>query len=158
MIIASTSRFAMSRHHIAKLVKKLVLTKHFRPPGQCLPHPQLSVALFSQYILQETDFLTKLLAYCILYLTQWVQKQEIQLLLCGQVVVMNKIIEVLTSDIESHSEVPRTVKENVYFLVDHNANLNRKANAKYMKFWDNCGTWDTKFSEDITLHLITTRK
>ena len=80
------------------------------------------------------------------------------MLLCGQVVVMNKIIEVLTSDIESHSEVPRTVKENVYFLVDHNANLNRKANAKYMKFWDNCGTWDTKFSEDITLHLITTRK
>jgi hypothetical protein len=52
-------------------------------------------------------------------------------------------IEVLTSDIESHSEVPRTVKENVYFLVDHSANLNRKANAKYMKFWDNCGTWDT---------------
>ena len=26
MIIASTTRFAMSRHHIAKLVKKLVLT------------------------------------------------------------------------------------------------------------------------------------
>ena len=79
----------------------------------------------------------------------------------GKFLQLDKIIEVLTSDNESYSEVPRTVKENVYFLVDHSANLNRKANAKYMKFWDNCGTWDTKFSRDITLHLngiITTRK
>ena len=76
----------------------------------------------------------------------------------GKFLQLDKIIEVLTSDNESHSEAPRTVKENVYFLVDHNANLNRKANAKNMQFWDNCGTWDTKFSEDITLHLITTRK
>ena len=82
------------------------------------------------------------------------QKQEIQLLLCGQVVVVNKIIEVLTSDNESHSEVPRTVKENVYFLVDHNANLNRKANVKYMKFWDNCGTWDTKSTSTKTTYFV----
>ena len=58
----------------------------------------------------------------------------------GKFLQLDKIIEVLISDNESYSEVPRTVKENVYFLVDHNANLNRKANAKNMQLWDNCGT------------------
>ena len=72
----------------------------------------------------------------------------------GKFLQLDKIIEVLTSDIESHSEVPRTVKENVYFLVDHNANLNRKANAKYMKFWDNCGTWDTKSTSTKTTYFV----
>jgi hypothetical protein len=66
---------------------------------------------------------------------------------------LDKIIEVLTSDNESHSEAPRTVKENVYFLVDHNANLNRKANAKNMQFWDNCGTWDTKSTSTQTTYF-----
>ena len=41
------------------------------------------------------------------------------------------------------SEIPRTVKENVHFVLDHSSNISKKANSNRMEHYDNCGVWET---------------
>jgi hypothetical protein len=47
---------------------------------------------------------------------------------------MDQLLEVLVTGNVSHTEIPSYVKENVYFVLDHTENVNRKANAKKMSF------------------------
>ena len=41
-------------------------------------------------------------------------------------------------------EVPRGNKENVFFVVKNDANLESRANGKNSAFWDDCGKWISK--------------
>jgi len=42
------------------------------------------------------------------------------------------------------SEVPRGVKENVWYVVDNSGNVERQADGKKNIFWDDCGAWSSK--------------
>ena len=42
------------------------------------------------------------------------------------------------------SEVPRGVKENVWYVVDNSGNVEQQADGKKMFFWDDCGAWSSK--------------
>ena len=65
-----------------------------------------------------------------------------------------KLIHILTSEKATHTEVSKSIKENVYFVLDHKDNLDRQTYSKRIMFWDNCGTWDTKSTSTKTTHFI----
>lgn len=53
-------------------------------------------------------------------------------------------IFILKSDIASVPMVPRGIKDNVYFVIDNELNIERRAQGKHSVFWDDCGVWDCK--------------
>ena len=52
----------------------------------------------------------------------------------GKFLSTDRLLEVLVNENVSHTEIPSSVKEHVYFVLDHTANVNRKANAKKWSF------------------------
>ena len=54
------------------------------------------------------------------------------------------LLDILNSATEIFSETPWTVKENVYFVLDHSSNISKQSSNTRMDRWDNCGVWDTK--------------
>ena len=61
----------------------------------------------------------------------------------GKFLSTNGLLDILNSATEIFSETPRTVKENVYFVLDHSSNISKKSSTTRMDHWDNCGVWDT---------------
>ena len=61
----------------------------------------------------------------------------------GKFLSTNSLLGVLNSATETLTKIPRTVKENIYFVLDHSSNISKKTNNTRMDHWDNCGIWET---------------
>lgn len=74
----------------------------------------------------------------------------------GKFLTTDTLIDILTTDTATLSEVPGKLKEDTYFLIDNTNNINRKKQSKRMEFYDNCGTWDTKSTSTKTSYFVKT--
>ena len=70
--------------------------------------------------------------------------EELGYVLEGKFLSTDKIVEILTTQTASLTAIPKSAKENVYFLLDNKHNVDRKNSSKRMEFFDNCGVWDSK--------------
>ena len=52
----------------------------------------------------------------------------------GKFLSRDQLLEVLVNENVYHTQIPSSVKENVYFVLDHTANVNRKTNNKKWSF------------------------
>jgi len=53
-----------------------------------------------------------------------------------------------------YDEVPRGLKENVWFIVDNKANVQRREAGKKGVYWDDCGVWSSKDGRVLTTHYV----
>jgi hypothetical protein len=72
----------------------------------------------------------------------------------GKFLSTEQMINFIMSEEPVLKEIPRTIKENVYFLLDNSHNVDRRTQSKRMEFWDNCGTWDSKSTSTKTKYFI----
>ena len=72
----------------------------------------------------------------------------------GKFLSTNALLGVLNSATETLTEIPRTVKENVYFVLDHSSNISKKTNNTRMDHWDNCGIWETTSTSLKTTYFV----
>ena len=72
----------------------------------------------------------------------------------GKFLSTNALLGVLNSATETLTEIPRTVKENVYFVLDHSSNISKKSNNTRMDHWDNCGIWETTSTSLKTTYFV----
>ena len=55
-------------------------------------------------------------------------------------------------NLQVHDEIPRGLKNDVYFVVRNDVNNQRNMTSKRSVFWDDCGAW-TGWSSKKTYHL-----
>ena len=72
----------------------------------------------------------------------------------GKFLSTNALLGVLNSATETLTEIPRTVKENVYFVLDRSSNISKKTNNTRMDHWDNCGIWETTSTSLKTTYFV----
>ena len=61
-----------------------------------------------------------------------------------QFLSLEMAIHLITNyEIHAVESVPRGIKENVYFLVENQQNINRWQAGKHCEFWDDCGSWNS---------------
>ena len=72
----------------------------------------------------------------------------------GKFLSTNALLGVLNSATETLTEIPRTVKENVYFVLDHSSNISKKTNNTRMDHWDNCGIRETTSTSLKTTYFV----
>ena len=51
------------------------------------------------------------------------------------------VLDILTSASTSLQKIPHGVKQNIYFVIDNTANINRRNNKQKSDFTDDCGAW-----------------
>ena len=62
--------------------------------------------------------------------------------LTGKFLQTDRCIDILTEATNCKDEIPCSVKENVYFLVNNSKNTDSRQNNKKSDFSDDCGIWD----------------
>ena len=59
-----------------------------------------------------------------------------------------------TDKVQVYAEVPRGVKENVWFVVDNTGNVKRREAGQKNVYWDDCGVWSTRDGRTLTTHYV----
>ena len=67
-----------------------------------------------------------------------------------------QLVDLLTGTVQVHAEVPRGVKENVWFVVDNTGNVKRHEAGQKNVYWDDCGIWSSKDGRTLTTHYVRT--
>ena len=66
----------------------------------------------------------------------------------------NTLLDVVKSATETLTEIPRTVKENFFFDLDHSSDISKKSNNTRMNHCDNCGIWEITSTSLKTTYFI----
>ena len=68
--------------------------------------------------------------------------------------IQYNVVQVLTEDYSDPPEyVPRGLKENMYYVVDNNMDIERRQNGKLSQFWDESGPWLSSAPSNRTIFI-----
>ena len=76
----------------------------------------------------------------------------------GRLMTVSEIYSQIHHKDDVHTEVPQGVKNNVYFLVQNETNIQKRSDGQRSNFYDDCGAWESqKAMSAKTTHIVSER-